>query len=1138
MRVENFQGNRERLLHFFHGLKLNFGGIDDQHEPAEFVFFPPFPDPEFFSQKLSELGFISGEPSFRLNPIPIDVLRVQEEVDAIRQGLDGIDRSVDLVYLPHATREQLYDHLDSGFHILHFVGHGNEIGCLLFEDENSKGCARYISPGELADMVGDKVAVFINSACHGERSIELLKDGKGASPMSLIYTQGEFPIPTRAMQLFSQGFYRALLSGKSTDQAFQQGVHKIRRDDIVGEIAWQDGSGDDGGPSPYKRLKLHSQQTICFSDVQNGDLQIRDTSPALAPHVKTVRDRDRIIGREENLIRLLEELSPPLPGIKATKSRLINLHGEGGIGKTRLAQAACDLAAEYHLFPGGIFEIDCSRTNDTKRLALDILNALGIAEGMEIPDPIAFLPQFLQQRNKEKGRTLLLLDNIEQLFSPDSEALTPHPGSLLKAMLSSSAQLHILTTSRTKVPLGGYETNFIVDPLAGDQAWSLFLFFISDPEIKQDVLSLPNEEKLGLVKLFDLLGGHPLSLFLAAQRFMHSPEPIAAQIRQAQKQLLQLLEAPELRALPERQRSLRASLDISFRCLSPEAQDVFCKSSFFPGGLFRYVATLDPLLGDNWRELIQQACDMGLYRFERDQQRYWMLSPIREYAEQQLQAADKEAFYSKALQFWAKFVLWSDFLLNPAQDPEAMKQLDLPQAPEQLRQKLSELHRNAFNALMAEEDNILHAFDWGLEHDFDHAEQIATGLIDYFGLRDRRQTRAWLAAKVIANSQTDEIKGKWLNNLSVSLSKIGDRDGARQRTEEALEIYQNLADQHPEAFLPYVAGTLNNLGNILSELGDRHGALKRTEEALAIYQQLVEQHPEAFLPYVATTLNNLGQFMAELGDRDGARQRTEQALAIYQQLADQHPEAFLPDLAMTLNNLGTILSELGDRDGARQRTEEALAIYQNLAEQHPEAFLPDLAMTLNNLGQFMAELGDRDGARQRTEQALAIYQNLADQHPEAFLPDLAMTLNNLGNILSELGDRDGALQRTQQALAIYQNLADQHPEAFIDKLTIVLRNVCNRYMDLEQFDQAAEHLHQLAQASYFLAAVQKDLAVFIHAVFEISQKLTRIGKAEQALPHIEQAEELLKPFADQNQDAAQDLARLLAIKTEISEQLQ
>ncbi|MFC4063396.1 tetratricopeptide repeat protein, partial [Actinoplanes subglobosus] len=154
----------------------------------------------------------------------------------------------------------------------------------------------------------------------------------------------------------------------------------------------------------------------------------------------------------------------------------------------------------------------------------------------------------------------------------------------------------------------------------------------------------------------------------------------------------------------------------------------------------------------------------------------------------------------------------------------------------------------------------------------------------------------------------------------------GRRDEALEPSQEAVTIYQLLAEANPGAYLPDLAMSLNNLGIRLSELGRRDEALEPSQEAVTIYQLLAEANPGAYLPNLAASLNNLGIRHSELGRRDEALEPSQEAVAIYRRLAEANPGAYLPDLAMSLNNLGIRLSELG-------RREEAVAVFQAAGEE-------------------------------------------------------------------------------------------------------------------------------------------------------------------------------------------------------------
>ncbi|RLC76578.1 MAG: hypothetical protein DRI61_13060, partial [Chloroflexi bacterium] len=213
-------------------------------------------------------------------------------------------------------------------------------------------------------------------------------------------------------------------------------------------------------------------------------------------------------------------------------------------------------------------------------------------------------------------------------------------------------------------------------------------------------------------------------------------------------------------------------------------------------------------------------------------------------------------------------------------------------------------------------------------------------------------------------------KAKILLLEAEAYRRLGRVEDALDVTKEAVEVYRKLAREHPEAYLPYLAGSSNNLGNVLSESGRREEALEATKEAVEVYRKLVRKHPEAYLPYLAMSLSNLGNRLSELGRREEALEATKEAVEVYRKLAREHPEAYLPYLATSLNNLGNVLSELGHREEALEVTKEAVEIRKKLAREHPEAYLPDLAGSLNNLGNVLSELGHREEALEVTKEAV------------------------------------------------------------------------------------------------------------------------------------------------------------------------
>ncbi|MFI7026936.1 tetratricopeptide repeat protein, partial [Micromonospora sp. NPDC049900] len=280
------------------------------------------------------------------------------------------------------------------------------------------------------------------------------------------------------------------------------------------------------------------------------------------------------------------------------------------------------------------------------------------------------------------------------------------------------------------------------------------------------------------------------------------------------------------------------------------------------------------------------------------------------------------------------------------------------------------------------------------------------------------------------------------------LANAGLRDQALAPHQEAADLYRQLAQANPAAYLPDLAMSLSNLGVMLSELGRREEALAPSQEAADLYRQLAQANPAAYLPDLAMSLNNLSNRLSELGRREEALTPSQEAVTIRRQLVQANPAAYLPNLATSLNTISIRLSELGRREAALAASREAADLYRQLAQINPAAYLPNLAMSLHNHGNRLSELGRREAALAASQEAADLYRQLAQANPAAYLPDLAASLNNLGSRLSELGRREEALAPSQEAVTIRRQLAQANPAAYLPDLAMSLNNLGSRLSEL------------------------------------------------------------------------------------------
>jgi predicted ATPase len=262
-----------------------------------------------------------------------------------------------------------------------------------------------------------------------------------------------------------------------------------------------------------------------------------------------------LLGREHEMARVLRLLR---------EQRLVTLTGMGGVGKTRLALAIA--AATKDRFGDGVAFVELAALRAVDEVLPAIGDAVGAAAGAGT-DGITGVVDRLRDEH-----TLLVLDNVEHLLevAPRIAALIEAaPG--LTVLATSRAPLRIRGEQEVKVepldvPLNGEDLEGPAASLLLERAQAVLPGWGTDPHDRPSIAAL-------CVRL----AGIPLALELAAAR-ARLLEPT---------ELLDRLDTALLagtRDLPERQRSLRATLDWSYGLLTAEEQRLLRLLSVFAGG--------------------------------------------------------------------------------------------------------------------------------------------------------------------------------------------------------------------------------------------------------------------------------------------------------------------------------------------------------------------------------------------------------------------------------------------------------------------------------------------------------------------------------------------------------------------------
>lgn len=384
------------------------------------------------------------------------------------------------------------------------------------------------------------------------------------------------------------------------------------------------------------------------------------------------------VGREGELAALATYLADPA-------TRLATILGPGGMGKTRLALAAAEAQLRHpnHPFPHGIFFVALAPLESPEQLLPAIAEALGFRfySGGE---PRQQLLDYLRHK-----QLLLVLDNFEHLKAG---------AGLVDELLAGAPGIKLLVTSREKMdrqaeqifPIGGLDlpdvlaNNQVVDDEWADSG-AIRLFVQCAWRIRPE-FALTSSNRPHVYEICRLVAGAPLGIVLAASWLGALPvAEIAAEMRRD----LDFL-AVEMGDVPERQRSLRAAFNYSWRLLSEPEQSVFRRLSVFRGGFDRRAAMA---VADASPRDLQALVNKSL--LVRNGDRYEVHELLRQFAAEKLADSPKEQATARE----AHSAYFCDLLRELKDDWHNARQLE------------------ALRTVTGEADNIRPALQWALERD-------------------------------------------------------------------------------------------------------------------------------------------------------------------------------------------------------------------------------------------------------------------------------------------------------------------------------------------------------------------------------------------------------------------------------------
>jgi len=463
--------------------------------------------------------------------------------------------------------------------------------------------------------------------------------------------------------------------------------------------------------------------------------------------------------------------------------------------------------------------------------------------------------------------------------------------------------------------------------------------FIERARAAKADFSVTAENAQAVAEICARLDGLPLAMELAAARIkLLSPQALLARLN---NKLKLLTGGP--RDLPQRQRTLRGTIEWSYELLDEGERVLFARLAVFSGG--RTLEAMEAIC-DAERNLpidvfdgVSSLVDKSLLRQEEGiggEPRFVMLETVHEYARERLEQSGEAEATKRA---------HAEHFLALAEEAE----------PELKGTRQCEWLEH----LNAEHDNMRAAFYWMLEDgDVELGLRLAGALRRFWHVRGHfDEGRRWLEQALAKDSRTSaSARAKALDAIGTLAHDQGDIDRAEEVAREGLKLSAGA-----DAESGRVASFRRTLGITAERQGDYERATKLYEESLALYREVEDRWG------IASILLSLGNVFVVREEHERAKQLYRESLMVSRESGD--PEQFATGLA----NLGYEHLLEGDHERATALNEEAAGLYRDRGSRG------GLVYALDNLAWAALVRGDHERARALHEETLALCRELGDR---------------------------------------------------------------------------------------------------------------------------------------------------------------
>lgn len=296
--------------------------------------------------------------------------------------------------------------------IFHFIGHGifkDGMGEIILSDDTRLSESQPIDAENFCELISRQITIIFLQACNsGElsKTIPFIGFASQVSQNNYPVVIGmQYEISNSNAKIFALEFYKNLMEFEPVDLAVQKARRKIK---IMSGQPWA------------------FVTPVLFMSVDNGDLyEAQEGKPPIIPEPPLVLDPVIVRGLSNTSSSVKKrKIYSTFKNVllkafhEETQSHVISLVGDGGFGKTTLANAVYDDEGIANQFKGGIIWI--KSPNDLEDILLEVTTlytrtSRRKANFKDLNEAVKELTDFWTREELQGRKYLLILDDVKNV---------------------------------------------------------------------------------------------------------------------------------------------------------------------------------------------------------------------------------------------------------------------------------------------------------------------------------------------------------------------------------------------------------------------------------------------------------------------------------------------------------------------------------------------------------------------------------------------------------------------------------------------------------------------------------------------------------------------------------------------------